>query len=222
MELPDKHLAYLRHNRGGGRLFDESEACERSFVDRASVIKDESSVWQSKIVASKIIEQSVVTNAVIERSIVAATVFSGGTARDSLIACELVSGNVRIENSRVTGKSRVCHTARLFNVRVKNLTVKGNARLIDWGDKEIDFHHGYISRGIWRRPPRVFRVSATITVTESVPGFAFVHCRELPLTKWLRIGNRYGAACNWTRDEILATRKIFHFLIKEQERNSTL
>ena len=218
MPESENHLHYLRHKNGGGKIFDISEACEKTFVCPRSEIRDASSVWQSKITGSKITQESVITNSVIRNSTVLASTVTGGIIENSLISCELVQGNVRIAGCQVLGKSRIAHSAYLRNASFKNLTVKGNAQLLDWhNDEAIDFHHGYCSRGVWRRPPRVFRVSETITITESVSGFAFVHCREFPIEHWLRVGNRYGKACNWTPEEILTARKIFHLLLKEQK-----
>lgn len=208
------HLTYLRHTFGSGKLFDSSEACERSHVDRLSEICDESSVWNSRITGSRI-EASLVTNAVVKNSVVIASDVTGGIIENSLISCELITGNVRLKNCRITGKTRVAHRAFLSGVSIRNLTVKGTAILGDWHQQEdevFDGCHGYVSRGVWLRPPRVFSISPTITVTESVRGFAYVHCREYPIEKWLRIGRRYGAKCGWTAEEVKAVRKVMHLL----------
>lgn len=210
------HLHYLRH-KSGGKCFDLSEACDRSIVDRLSEIRDASRVWESKIINSKICGESIVSGSVIKNSVVAASTVHGGIIENSTVCCEMIQGNVRIENSHVLGESRVVHTAILRNVKFKNLTVTGRARLLDWSAKDpIDFHNGVITRGVWRRPPKVFRISNAITITEGVPGFAFAHCREMALTRWLKVGTRYGKKCGWSDSEILAARKIFHRLLKEQ------
>jgi len=208
------HLTYLRHKNGGGRVFDLSEICEKSYLCRRSEIREESSIWNSRIESSRI-ESSLVTNSVIKNSCVLASDITGGIIENSVISCELVTGNVRLKNCQIYEKSRIAHGAVCENVKFKNLTVKGSAVLKQWNQTEseiFDGHHGYVSRGVWERPPRVWRVSDTITVTESTAGFAFVHCRELPLEHWLKIGNRYGAACNWTSAEIKTVRKIMHLL----------
>lgn len=204
------YLTYLRHKNGGARLFDLSEACERSYAGRHSEICEESSVWNSRIESSRI-ESSLVTNSVIKNSRIIASNITGGIIENSFISCELITGRARIKNCQILGKSRVAHDAHADSVNFKNLTVKGTAVLRNWPQEigEIfDGRHGYISRGVWERPPRIFCVSAHITITESVPGFAFVQCREYSIGHWLKIGRRYGAACNWTPDAIKTALKV--------------
>lgn len=201
---------YIRHKSGGGKIFDDSEVCERSHLSRDSEVSLSSGVWESDIISSRIIN-STVTHAEIYQSVIKNTLVSGGRVENSVLACELIEGNAFIKNSHVFGKSRVAHSARLKNVKIRNLTVKGNAELIEWAD-EFDGHHGYITSGVWTRPPRVFLVSNKITVTESTDKKAFVHCREFPIEHWLRCGNRYGRLRGWTLAEIKTVRKIMHYL----------
>lgn len=212
--MTKSHPTYLRHKNGGGKIFDNSEVCEKSFADRLSVIRDESSVWSSRLEASEI-SAALVTNSVVKNSVIIAADVTGGMIERSIIACELITGNVRIKNCQILGKSRIVHSASCENVKFKNLTVKGNARLENWEQAEddcFDGFHGYVSRGVWKRPPRVFRISDGITITESIAGFAYVHCREFPISHWLKIGNRYGAVCGWTKEQITACRKIMKIL----------
>lgn len=196
-------------------MHDISEADAKSYVDRDSDIRDDSSIWRSKIIASQVTE-SVVSGSVIEGSHIAFSNVHGAYIENSEIAAEFIGENTRILNCSIFGKSRVTNGAFCRNVKFKDLTVSGSARLIDWNQEADDVfqgHHGYISRGLWTRPPRVFCVSPTITVTESVPGFAFMHCRERSIEFWIKAGHRYGAACGWTADQILAVRKIMHKLL---------
>ena len=215
------HLTYLRHKNGKGKIFDQSEVCEKSFADYCSEIREDSSIWNSRIIGSRI-ESSLITNSVIKNSVVIASNITGGIIEEnSIISCELITGNVRIKNCQILGKSRVAQAAVCENVKFKNLTVKGTARLKDWeqtDDDCFDGFHGYVSRGVWTRPPRIFRISEEITITESVFGFAFVQCREYSLEHWLKVGKRYGERCGWTQTEITKALRIIRLLQEKFEK----
>jgi hypothetical protein len=202
-----EHLSYLRHKKGSGRIFDGSEACERSVLDRTSEISGKTSIWQSKIIDSCVVD-SVVSDAVIKHSWVHNSDVRGGIIMDSVVACELVAGNVRITDSQVLGKARIAHAAVLRNVRVRDLTVKGNAQLLDWPDEVFDGCQGYVARGVWTRPPRVVRLSFGVTVTESTDDQAFVGCKEYPIHYWFLIGDRIGRARGWDTRKVDAVRRI--------------
>jgi hypothetical protein len=202
--VPDYNAdtSYLRFKNGSGKLFDVSEACERSYVDRTSEIKADSSVWSSRIIDSQI-TGSVVSNAIVKHSTISYSVVHGGVIEDSNIVCEYIGGNVRIIDSDVLGKSRIAHSAVIQNARFCDLTVKGKAVIKDWPEGVvIEGHHGYITSGIWTRPPRIVRMPFDVTVTESVEGRAFVACYEFPIDRWLRIGDRYGKAQGWTPEQV--------------------
>lgn len=205
------HLPYLRHSRGSGRLYDTSEACEQSFIDRESKISNHSGIWHSKIIASEV-SASIVSDSLIKHSTVHATDIRGGSIEWSILNCELIHGNVRIENSVISGKSRIAGRAVCQNVHFRDLTVKGSAVLMDWPDTVFDGGHGYVSRGVWQRPPRVVRLPFDVTVTESVTDesglYAYVACREFPVERWLRIGDRYGRQRGWTPSQVDAVRQV--------------
>ena len=206
-----QHLPYLRHHRGSGRLLDTSEACEHSFIDRESSISNHSGIWHSKIISSQV-SASVISDASIKYSAVYSTDVRGGIIESSLLNCELVHGNPRIERCEIYGDSRIVERAVCQNVRFKDLTVKGSAVLKDWPEDVIDGGHGYVSRGTWLRPPRVVRLPFDVTVTESITDgtglYAYVACREFPVMRWLRIGDRYGRQRGWTPDQVDAVRQV--------------
>ena len=185
------HL-WLRHQNGNGRVYDDSEICEVSIATAKSNIKSHSSVWSSKIIDSTI-SGSTITNAVINRSVIRQTLVSGGCIENSIVKCEIVTGNAEISNCKVLGASRIAHNAKLSNVAIKNLTVKGEAVLENWHIKDVfDGCFGYVSHGIWQRPPKLKRLDCGFTVTESVPGFAYVGCYQYEILHWLKIGDKYG------------------------------
>lgn len=209
-----EHLPYLRHGRGNGRLFDTSEACDRSYVDRASSIRNDAGIWHSKIIASEI-SRSVVSDASIKHSTIESTDVRGGTIEWSAVNCELIQGNARIVGCEIYGKARIVQRAVCRNVRLKDLTVKGSAELHDWPQDDgavFDGCQGYVSRGEWLRPPRVVRLPFNVTVTESVTDelglWAFVACREFLAERWLRIGDRYGRSQGWSPAQVDAVRQI--------------
>ncbi len=209
-------MRWLRHKKGGGGLIDEtSEACASSTVNRGSRLTNRSSVWSS-VIWNSIISGSIVTDAEISDSTVEDSIVTGGhIIRGSLVSCELVTGKAVIDNSTVLGESRIAHGAYLENVGFKNLTVTGSARLCNWNPTELfDGQHGYISRGIWERPPQILYLEGDLTITESVPGFAYCGCYEFPIEKWLRCGSRYGAQLGLLVSDVA---RIREFLISLQK-----
>lgn len=210
--LPQPKLGYLTHKNGRGHLYELSEA-HNSYVDRDSVVTDEGSIWRSKVTRS-LIRGSLVSDAVIEHSSILFTDIHGAVIRDSVIACEFVGQNARISGCEITGKSKVS-AAVCENVRFSNLTVTGAQTVLrDWPAEVVEGAHGYITRGVWTSPPRIFRISPNITLTEGVPGFAFVHCHEYEIKHLLKIGRRLGRQARWTADEVLAVRRVLHHLQK--------
>ncbi len=212
------HLDYLAHKNPdgtkGGKIYGYGEACERSRVCRLSEISDLSSVWESDISGSLIIGSTVVKSLIKNSLVINTLVSSGANICDSVIKAEAVTGSAEISHSVILENSRVSHNAVVRFCRFKNLTVKGDA-VLNWkNDRIFDGASGYISRGVWYRPPKIFKVSEHLTVTESVKGFAYVHCREYPIDFLLKIGNRLGRSQNWSNAQIKAVRRILHYLSK--------
>jgi ADP-glucose pyrophosphorylase len=183
-------MRFLTHCNGKGLIDSSSEACSLSLIDKDSILLNETSVWSS-IVRKCRIENSLICSSIIENSTVINSTITGGKIVDSFIETELVTDFASINNSSVTGKCRIAQTAYLENVQIANATVTGNARLINWQGL-FDGREGYISKGIWHRPPKTLVVGDGLTITESVEGFAYCGCYEFPITKWLKIGERYG------------------------------
>lgn len=220
MSETNTHLPYLAHRNGRGRIFDESEACSRSYVDRESQVSDDSSIWASRIEHSRIFS-TVVSDSVIKNSWIRASEIHRAEILNSIIACEFVGTGAQVDRCTVLGKSRIANNAVCHNVRFRDLTVKGPAVLCDWPqteDETFDGSHGYILRGTWPHPPQIFKVSPTITLTEGVCGFVVIHCREYEINHLLRIGHRLGRASGWTPDEIKTVRKIAHRLLTSKRR----
>jgi hypothetical protein len=207
--MPDcaEHLPYLRHKNGNGKIFDNSEVCERSTTDRVTQVSGDSGVWTSDIRGSRIIN-STVTDSVVTNSWVENSEVHNAKIGFSVIAAELVTSGATIFNSKVLGRSRVAHDAVLKNVRIRDLTVKGDALLMDWPDDVFDGCQGYISRGVWRRAPRVIRLDFGVTITESVPGYAYVACREHSIDHWFVAGDRIGKAQGWTYAQVDQVRRV--------------
>lgn len=205
-------MRFLRHKRGSGRIDSSSEACAFSLVDKNSILSEKTSVFSSAIKNSRI-KNSLVCGAIVEDSIVENTIVTGGRISwGSAVECEMVADYAEIINSVVAGASRIVHTAYLENVCLKNLTVSGDARLIDWTNQFFDGREGYISRGEWRRPPRILRLEKGLTVTESVPGFAYCGCYEFEIPRWLKIGDRYGKKLGLTLEVVEQIRQFLHSL----------
>lgn len=203
---------HLRHKHGHGRIYDTSEVDERSYLDRESRVYNDSSIWQSKIERSEV-WNSRISDAVVKDSSVRNSDIRGGMVNWSVLELELIVGNVRINDCEIYGKSRIANNAELHKVSFKDLTVKGNARLRDWPDEEIfDGCHGYITRGLWLKPPRVVRLDFDVTITESVVDergpCAFVACYEFPIHRWLKIGERYGKTRGWNPEQVDQVRQV--------------
>jgi hypothetical protein len=212
MPEPHEHLPYLRHTNGGARIFDNSEICELSSADRLTEVRDDSSVWMSHIRASRIIG-STVSDSTIDSAWIENSEIHRAHIGFSVVAAEFVGCGASVFNSRVTGRSRVVHDAKLSNVRIHDLTVKGRAVLRDWPPDTFDGCQGYISRGVWTRPPRIRRLSFGVTVTESVDGCAFVACREYPISYWFTIGDRIGRSQGWSTAQIDEVRRFLEELV---------
>ena len=120
MPETDTHLHYLRAKKGGGRLYDESEADAATFLDRRSRARQGASIWRSHIEGSEIVG-GVTSDAIVRASSVLHTIVHGASIDNSVVACEFVGQNARIRNSEVTGKTRVSG-AVLDGVRVANVT----------------------------------------------------------------------------------------------------
>lgn len=201
---------YLRFPNGGAKLYDDSECCPFSIATKRSIIHRHSSVWSSQIADSRI-SGSTITNAKIKNSFIRQTLVAGGEIENSIIRCEIVTGNAEVKNCKVLGASRIAHQAQLKNVKIKNLTVQGEAILEDWFNEEVfDGCYGYLSRGIWQRPPQILRLSG-LTITESIPGFAYCGCYEYEISHWLKIGEKYGEVYGLTPFEV---DQIRQFLLK--------
>ena len=198
---------YLRHPNGSGKLYDCSECDLVSIATKKSVIHHSSSIWESRIIESRI-SGSTVTNAEIVNSFVKKTLVAGGRIQDSIVNCEIVQGAAEIKNSKILGASRIAHKAEVVNVKIKNLSVQGTAILKDWQNNEIfDGLFGYLSRGLWLRPPKVLRLS-NLTITESIPGFAYCGCYEYEIEHWLKIGDKYGQIYGLTPLEVDTIRQF--------------
>lgn len=203
---------YLRHPKGNGKLYDCSECDLVSIATQKSVIHRSSSVWESRIIDSRI-SGSTVTNAEIVGSFVKKTLVAGGRIINSVVNCEIVQGRAEINDAKILGASRIAHDAEVVNVKFKNLSVQGTAVLKDWKNVEIfDGLFGYLSRGLWLRPPKILRISG-LTITESIPGYAYCGCYEYEIAHWLKIGDKYGQVYGLTPFEV---DQIRQFLLELQ------
>lgn len=202
------NITFLRNRRGNGKIYDNSEVCCASVLDKFSEVKGDSSVWDSNIYNSRVIN-STVTRTILRNCFAINSYLSGIQAEYSVFACELASTRSPIINSHILDHSRVTGFASCENVKFKNLTVCGTAQLKDWRlelddeGNEIVFDglKGYISAGVWERPPRVIRVG-DMTITEGRDGFAYVGCRERRVSEWLERGKRLGKVFGMTETEI--------------------
>ena len=201
---------------------ETSEACAFSVIDRASTIRKKSSVWSSSVSGSEVCRSQVISS-IITKSLVTDSLITGGMIENSHISsAELVADFALIKNSFVGTKSRIVHTAYLENVKVENLTVSGDARLVGWHNKEVfDGREGYISRGLWTRPPKILRLPAGLTITESVPSFAFCGCREFAISHWLKIGDRYGKTLGLSPEDVARIRQFLISLETTQKKMPT-
>lgn len=199
---------YLRHKNGGGKIFD-ADVCAETFLDRKSVVYQNSDVVQSRIINSQI-HDAVIVRSRIEDCLIAGTTITNADIFKSQIACDVVLGDVVIKNSILSGETRVTGRAIILRSNVRDFLITGTACLdgviIDNG------LFGRVSRGTWTRSPRIQRFEdLAVTVTESVKGFAFVGCQEKPLKFWFnRGGARFGRANGWTNEQIERLRDLLN------------
>lgn len=207
--MSEAKISFLRHKSGNGKLFNNSEAIT-SFIDRQTSVFGTSSVFDSQLreceVHDSTISFSRLSNCIVRNSTLVTV-----DAENSLFNCEFVSAQPKIINSCVLEKSRVIGHASLNNVRFKALTVFGLAELTNWPEDIFDGQNGYIGFGRWIRPPQVIRIN-DLTVTESIPGFAFVGCYHRPIKEWLKFGERIGITFGVSLDDVSKIRAFLHTL----------
>lgn len=197
----------LRSRSGSGKIYDSSEA-NQSFVDRHTSLHDDSSVWGSEIRGS-LITDSTICHSQIKNSFVTSSFVTNAVIIDSpLIATELVAGGFILRSS-VTGASRISG-GEIVDSDVKNLTLLGG-RLVGL---DFDAREGYISRGIWARPPRIEVIGEGLTITESVTDEnglnLYCGCFEFPAHRWLKIGERYGKSLGLSVAQVDEIRQIIY------------
>lgn len=209
-------IKFLHHKNGHGKIFDNAEACPASFIDKTSeLLGERCSVFDSVIKDSEIKDSLVVRCVVEESSLLKNTKAIGTRLTHCFIEGELIATKGTMENSVILEASRVTGQARCSNVEFKNLTVWGKAVLLDWKQptgEVFDGLRGYISRGVWRRPPRVIRLDCDLTLTESVPGFAWVGCYERSLDDWFKFGDKLGETFGITPEDVEQIRMFFKSL----------
>lgn len=199
----------LRHKNGNGSLYDMCEADAETYLNRSSELREETETFEANITDS-IITNSFVFKARIHNSIISNSLITGpADIHNSTINCDSIAGTPSIDYSSLSGACRVWGNPAIYNVSIKDLSVFGNAALI--GDWSMDGEFGRIGVGIWTRPPRVHRFNElSITLTESIPGYAYVGCRLHKLSWWFQIGDRIGKAAGWHQRFIDQTRALFH------------
>jgi hypothetical protein len=206
---------FLRHPNGNGKIYgDNAEVCPQTTLKKSDVF-GECLIWQS-IIQNSQVENSDIYNAHIVNSQIIGSLITGGFISDSFINCELVTGNAQIFNSKLYGLCRIGNSAIIHDSKISNLTVRGNAE-VNFSNNSSDFEsfdgqRGYVSRGTWTRPPKVKRFDFGITVTESVDDFAFVGCREMKISTWLKGRHRFGKACGWDIHQIDAVAEFLSSL----------
>lgn len=208
---------FIRHPNGKGKVVDSenSEVCDRSYLDRPSIVSEGSTVWNSHILHSLIQGHSIVRNATICNSTIIGTEVSGGRIDGSYVACELVTGNAMIADSRLLEETRIGHDATILQCDLRNWTIKGSAFLQGVSGDGLK---GYITDGYWFAAPAVIRIN-DITITESVVRngvfHVFIGCREKSAVQWLKTGPRYGRALKWKESDIdLASQFISDLLAR--------
>jgi hypothetical protein len=211
---------FLRHKKGGGRVYDEAEVSADSFLSRHSEARGisdiQSSVINDSVITDSFVHQGKITNSSVTGAIVAGRVH----IENSIVVCDKVAGNARIENSEIYGESRILQNARIENCAIRNLTVSGGAHLKNWSlatSHVFDCLYGRIMAGVWERPPRIVRFDDLgTTVTEGVGDFAYVGCIGKPVTRWLKIGDKYGSAMGWTPEQVKSLRSLFERWLDEK------
>lgn len=201
-------MVRLRHQNGSGSLYDQCEADAATFLSKHSELKAESEAFEARIEDS-IVSNSLIYKAHIHRSIVSNSLITGACQIfNSSIDCETIVGTPSIDYSMLSGKTRIWGNPLIYNVSIKDLSVFGDACLI--GEWSMEGKLGRIGLGVWTRPPRVVRYDdLQITITESVPGYAYIGCRLHPLSWWFKIGDKIGKAAGWTAYQVQRTRELF-------------
>ncbi|GEM_PF-6093617 len=200
----------LRHAHGNGSMFDNSEADSESFINLLSEVHGASEIRESyienSIIDNAVVFESNIKDSHIQRGIIAGKNF----IKDSNINCDFILGNALISQSNLQNKVRVWGNPSIEKVQIRNVSVFGTeTKLI--GEWSLDGCMGRIGQGTWTRPPRVVRFeSLGITITESLPGYAYVGCRLHSLDWWFRAGNKIGKAAGWTEHQIETLRELFN------------
>lgn len=207
---------FLRHKSGGGRVYDEAEVSADSYFSRGSEARGLADIQNARIENSSVTDSFVYGGKIVASTVFGAIVTGNVRIENSTIACDKVAGDVRIINSKILDESRILNKARIENCSFRNLTVGGAAILKNWSNELFDGCHGRIFSGVWERPPRIVRFDdLETTITEADGGKAFVGCISKPITRWLKIGDRYGAAMGWNPQQVKALRNLFESWLEE-------
>lgn len=196
----------LRHRQGGARIYDSSEACG-SFVDRTSELRENTSVWNSRLESVLAVDSTLVNISAVNSFIAHTFATNAFIADCPIIACELIAGGT-ILRSEVTGVSRISGGV-IEDSRIKDLTFTGGHLL----GIDFDGQQGYVSRGLWTRPPRILKFDG-LTITESVVDEnglnVFCGCFEFPVSHWFKCGDRYGKTLGLSKTEVAEIRRVLH------------
>lgn len=213
-------MRYERHKNGGGKLTSAKVLVDpNSFVDRRSYVGDVGDVWESDLRTSRVTGYAIIREARLLRTKVDGGVLVKSDLSDCrVLGAPMITGAV-IDRSTIRGgnirgvipenpKEGFCF---LHDCLVEGGVIVGQPHLYG-----IHVHSNMrIGTGVWRRPPRYLHMDisendiATIGVTESTAGYAYIGCKRKPMRVWQKKQNLWQKVGRWSDEMRDAVYQIF-------------
>lgn len=208
-----EHPKYGTHDRGGGKLFDFSEATDDCFIDAESELHDYAEIYNSTLIRTTVRGNAIIANArLVDCYVEADARITGGQA----FGCQFydfaaMAEDAEARSSCFHGRSRLFGKAHVENVASREASIYGDAVLTGAPGGLLALDGLYrIGTGTWREAPRFVRFhELQISLTESTDGHAYVACKRMKMTDWIKRGERLGKHFGWPPEFVEEGRKIF-------------
>lgn len=195
-------ISYLLHPNGRGRLYDDAEANQGTFIDKSSSASGMAKLRDCRLVVGSRAEESCqIYGGQYLNSTIAGHTICAGDPRvfNSTLRCSEVSGTPQIWNSDLVGTTEVCDSPVLNGVIAKDTIIYGDPKIT--GTFTVT---GRIHEGVWLRPPKHIKLPWA-EMTECVDGKLILACRCRTIDYWLRHGTKLARRWDWSDDQISVT-----------------
>lgn len=207
---------YLTHRNGRGKLFDQAEVCDLSFIDQKSEVHDTAEIYNSKLTNCIVRGNAFIANAELEDCYVEGKtrIVDSTVIASSLYDTATIVNRANVLGSTLQGSTKIYNTVRVEHSALRDVSVYGDTYL-----KEIVLDGLYrIGTGFWTRSPLYHRFhELEISLTESTNDFVYIGCERKPMKAWIRHGPRLCRHFGWPLAYVEKVTEIFENWMRFRE-----